>query len=596
MLNEVVSKLQGAVDLDRTMSVARAIWESDRWFSFDRFAQTAGYCAEELRRADLDEVGLIQFPADGETKFGDWTIPLAWDAKQATLEIVEPAGEQPRLLADYQQTPTSLVMWSAPTPPGGVQGEVVAADDVGQAPDVAGKIVLTGRHTRDLKAWATERGALGIVSDYSPQREKLPEATFWTNAWSDAPDGWAQLRADSRAWGFSLPPATGKRLRELLARGKVVLRAQVDTRLYDGAVPVVTAAIHGAKCSDEEALAYAHLYEVGANDNAAGCAVLMEGLRVLQALIRAGELPPPQRTIRLLLESECYGTVAYAQEHLLGRNRRLATSLIVDEATQKQETGGQPLTAHLLPACQASFEEALLEACLQAGLGDTRQRRWSPWALVDCICGDPVLGRGGLWLGQSDLYWHTSDDTPEKTDPEVVRGLTIAAAAYLWSAANVADKHDQWLRTRTILFNGALHDARRNDHGRPQEPGSRFGAWRTARATRSLPGALQVSCPEAIECFAAQGAPGSDLIPSRRGVGTLTFEGIPRREWERFGSPRWSAPQALALFWCNSNRSVAEIAARVELECGPQKTDWLEYFCFLERHGYVSIGKADDRG
>ncbi|MFQ6131634.1 MAG: hypothetical protein ACE5R4_06330 [Armatimonadota bacterium] len=593
MLDDIVTRLEGAVDLDRTLEVARAIWDSDRWFSFDRFAQTAGYCAEELRTADLDEVELIQFPADGQTKFGDWTMPLAWDARQARLEITEPTDAQPKLLADYRETPTCLAMWSAPTPPGGVQGEVVAIDDTERAPDVAGKIVLASRHARDLKAWATQRGALGIVSDYSPQSEKLPEATYWTNAWSDATDGWAHLKGNCEAWGFSLSPATGKRLREPMARHKVVLRAQVDTKLYEGTVPVVTGAIRGAEAPDEEAFAFAHLYEVGANDNAAGCALLMEALRVLQALVRAGDLPPPGKTIRLLLESECYGTVAYAQEHIRGRNRRLATSLIVDEATQKQETGGQPLSAHFLPACQASYEEALLEACLQAAFGEDRQRRWAPFSLVDCICGDPMLGRGGLWLGQSDLYWHTSDDTPEKIDPEAVRGLTIAVAAYLWSAANVEPKHHNWLRNRMIAFHEARREASGDARGGPDDPQSRFQQEGLTRAATSLPGAPSAPPGDLLDTL-GRSTSGHNLLPSRRTVGTLTFEGAPRSEWEHFGSPRWSPAKALAQFWCNGKRTVAEIGTRVELECGPQKTNWVEYFRFLAKHGHVSLGEPGE--
>src|SRR5258706_337501 len=65
-------------------------------------------------------------PAEGVTKGGFWTMPLGWDVKVGTLEILDetvPAGR--RMLADYQKVPTSIGMWSGPTPAGGVVTEVV---------------------------------------------------------------------------------------------------------------------------------------------------------------------------------------------------------------------------------------------------------------------------------------------------------------------------------------------------------------------------------------------------------------------------------------------------------------------------------------
>ena len=45
-----------------------------------------------------------------------------------------------RVLADYEKVPTSLGMWSGPTPPGGVTAEIVEWNENG---DVRGKLVLT---------------------------------------------------------------------------------------------------------------------------------------------------------------------------------------------------------------------------------------------------------------------------------------------------------------------------------------------------------------------------------------------------------------------------------------------------------------------
>ena len=108
----------------------RAIWETDRWFTFPKFEETAKNVAAIMRRAGLEDVEIGSPPADGVTQGGFWTMPLAWDVKVGTLEIVEPAvpAEQ-RMLADYQKVPASICMWSGPTPPGGVVTEVVLGRD-----------------------------------------------------------------------------------------------------------------------------------------------------------------------------------------------------------------------------------------------------------------------------------------------------------------------------------------------------------------------------------------------------------------------------------------------------------------------------------
>ena len=67
------------------------IWQTDRWFTFPKFEETAQNVAAIMRRAGLEDVEIGSPPADGVTQAGFWTMPMAWDVKTATLEIVEPA-------------------------------------------------------------------------------------------------------------------------------------------------------------------------------------------------------------------------------------------------------------------------------------------------------------------------------------------------------------------------------------------------------------------------------------------------------------------------------------------------------------------------
>src|SRR5216110_3040739 len=125
-VSQLLQTLREAANPDQAVRDVRTIWETDRWFTFPKFEETAKNVAAIMRRAGLEDVEIGNAPADGVTQAGFWTEPLAWDVHTGTLEIVEPAlpAEQ-RVLADYQKVPASVCMWSGPTPPGGVVAEVV---------------------------------------------------------------------------------------------------------------------------------------------------------------------------------------------------------------------------------------------------------------------------------------------------------------------------------------------------------------------------------------------------------------------------------------------------------------------------------------
>src|SRR5215472_7048501 len=138
-LREATNPSQAVRDVD-------TIWQTDRWFNFPKFEETAKNVAAIMRRAGLEDVEIGNPPADGVSQGGFWTMPMAWDVKVGTLEIVEPAvPADQRVLADYQKIPTSIGMWSGPTQPGGVITEVVLAPGNRQGGDLKGKLVLGQR-------------------------------------------------------------------------------------------------------------------------------------------------------------------------------------------------------------------------------------------------------------------------------------------------------------------------------------------------------------------------------------------------------------------------------------------------------------------
>jgi hypothetical protein len=46
-----------------------------------------------------------------------------------------------------------------------------------------------------------------------------------------------------------------------------------------------------------------------------------------------------------------------------------------------------------------------------------------------------------------------------------------------------------------------------------------------------------------------------------------------------------------ALYWCDGTRTLAEVIRLTELEMGPQTFNFVGYFKFLEKHGYVEFVK-----
>ena len=54
-------------------------------------------------------------------------------------------------------------------------------------------------------------------------------------------------------------------------------------------------------------------------------------------------------------------------------------------------------------------------------------------------------------------------------------------------------------------------------------------------------------------------------------------------------SGAWSLVPITALYWCDGQRNLAEVIRLTRLELGPGNFDFVGYFRFLERRGYVEF-------
>ncbi len=628
--------LRDAVDTEQAMRDMRAMWETDRWFTFPKFEETAKNVADIMRRAGFDDVEIGNPPADGVTQSGFWTMPLAWDVHVGTLEIVDPqVPADQRVLADYQKVPSSVCMWSGPTPAGGVTTEIVPAPEGELRGDVKGKLVLGGRNSKRALAKA---GALGLISEMT-ENPNLLDDRGWVNSFGD--NGWSFTKDSSPLVCFSITPRGSKLLRSLLAKGPVKVRANVDSRYYAGVYPYVTGVIRGTDGANaEEVLSLGHLFEQGAQDNSTGVSAIINAAATLNRLIKDGKLPRPQRTIRVLGMGECYGTNYYLA-HNPDRVKRTIAAMCIDSPAALQTLAGTEYTWILNPHSASSYVDALALRLAQEYYPSVGR----PWHWVehrsstDNYLGDPAIGiptvmpRGGYGV----LAHHNSADKPEAVDPKSMRDLIVMNAAYTYVIASAGPTERHWMAEVALThayevlttIAGTLIDqvAAANTATRLGEllfqsrERLTYTLNRQSQAVRSaadLPDGLtdldafakqqQARVDRDIQARAAainasnnaianaiqpiappQNTDADHIIVRRKRFGTITLDDLPADQREGFPAASfWSVPVS-ALYWCDGKRTLAEVIRLTELEMGPQKFDFVGYFRFLEKHGYVEF-------
>jgi hypothetical protein len=642
-LNTVIRAVQGEVNPDRAMEMMREVWERDRWFTFPKIEETARYVATTLEKAGLAEAQVVHPPADGATQVGFWTMPLAWDVRAARLELVEP---EYRLLADYHVVPASLVMWSGPTPPEGITAELVDIGAGRQAEveklDLAGKIVLTSRRPSGIKWLLARKGVAAVVSS-DTENPDLVDAYDWVNSWGDR--GWGVTRNDSPLPGFTVTPRQGAWLRSLLAAGRRVrLRATVDSRYREGSYAYATGLLKGEP-GHEEVLMLGHTAEQGAQDNATGVAAMAEAMISLNRLIEAGKLPQPRRSIRLLAMGEVYGSMHYVVANP-ERIRNTIAAICIDTPAGFYHLAGTEYTFYLNPHVASSYIDAFTLRLAQAyfsRLDPPRPFREGRYMTgTDTFLADPTIGVPTVWpYGSSGVHTHhNSEDTPDDVDPRSLRDLSVLTAAFVYFLASADDADARWLAELALArgYRGtlaavdaalerilaasdgkalgrALYDARELlDYTVERQNAAVESVRRLAprldltpflaslesfrreqgarldRAVKDRAAALGLRAVEAIAPPADPKLAGAErLIVKRKRPGTLPLDDLPVPEREGWPSGAWNTRLATALYWCDGKRTLAEAVRLTRLELGPDDFDFLGYFRFLGRKGYVEI-------
>lgn len=581
-LDAVSRTLAGHINGQRAAKTAIDLNQYDKYYTNDSFATGSTWLVDRFRQAGCADAEVVQLPADGQTRMQDWTMPLAWQCESAVLRMIEPNDE---LLCSRDKEPRCVGMWSAGTP-GEVRAELHLLQD--DAPYPAGAFVLTDKHPQEIIKRARQAMPAAFITDFV--RKGYPDhRTMWINGMSEDPGGWGVLAHQITAPVFVIPPALGKRLRELVARQPVTLAGNISGRVGPGVMTGATAVTAGER-RDQEVVVFAHGYEAGVNDNDSGVAAIVEAATAIGELIARGALPKPKRSIRWLIVSECYGMVGfYTLKADLAK--RGIVGLYLDTVGDKSRPD-YPVILHRTGAATPTYANALVKLVLDRLPADRKaDYHWAyenhiPTA--DDMISDPMVGIASPWMGRGHEFsaWHSSDDTAVTIDPNTMYGSAFLAAVYAYFVAAADDEDASWLAEQML----PLMQEELPTHAKPEQS-DRYAFWRwalrrhiesTAKLADKDTTQLKIGAiaqrfeapstwePKPVELENPHTA---RLVPVRNVWGTLTLESLPA-EKNKLGSPRWNSAVTNAWYWADGTRTVEQITSIVATELGtpPRKS------------------------
>lgn len=576
--SQLYHTLDSMFNTEDCLQEVKSIWENDHWFSRDKFCLTAEYCAETMEKAGLT-VEKLPLKADGKTKYFDWKMPIGWDAEKAILSYAD--GE---VIADYSRMPCQLTMY-CPSTPGAVEGEVIVPDKTDTDREkYRGKILFVSNGVGSWTSFADETGAIGVISDITrlfpgvrDSREDLYDECMWMG-----------MNSSAKCFGMHLTPRQADELRRRMALGPVRLKAEIKTRTYAGISYTVAGDLVGTQPEKPAVLAYGHLYEPGANDNASGTGAILYLAKLLGEAVRDGRLPRPRRTIRFMMGDECWGSMGYLASH---PEKKHLCGIVGDMiGTEKGDKAVMALCYD--PLSNWSFADAALFALADIARqqsGDFPSENSNIGAGTDNIISDPCFEMPTVALVASPaLSYHSSMDRPDRIEPETLRRNALIMAAYLWGIATADEDTCDYLagqiRKQTALgLEGA--DPRRE----------KLLLEAKARALHSLNrlGAAYPAPEETAEPMPDYAKGTGSRIPVRKVLGALNFAGEYNGRKLRAA---WNGDYMIITCWADGKRNLWEIAYRSAIEknrCSDaQIREEFElvsdFFGALEEKGYIS--------
>jgi len=470
-----VRVLEGRFDERAAMDLVQFM---DRYW---RNAANAGFNASIDRiRTRLVAAGFAaraSGPADGPSVWiEEFGRAQGWDHTVGTLALEADMSKPEEVLLSREQHRVALCINSFPTPSGGVVAPIV---DVGQGAaaadyegkDVRGAVVLGDADPGRLWQMAVvQRAAIGIVSTaLEPYIRPGPEGSAADRRprteWDVLQWGSVPYDETRRGFGFKASPRAAARIRARLTEGPARVRVDIASTFSPGPVRSLVAEIPGRVKPDERVLLVAHIQEPGANDNASGCATLVELARAVLQGIRERKVPAPGRTITFIWGDEIRASRQWMQDHpveakqvrymfsldMTGEHtRRTGAPFLIEKAPDPTavwprpsdphtEWGSSPMKAESLTG--TLLNDLFLAVCQRlAWRVQTNPYEGGSDHSVFLAAGVPSV----LAWHFPDRFYHSSLDRPDMTDPAEMKyvGVSVAATALLLAGATPRDAFD----------------------------------------------------------------------------------------------------------------------------------------------------------
>lgn len=230
-----------------------------------------------------------------------------WEPENAQLFI---EGD-PKPVLEFKTNRNMLAINSTSIPEAGVTAELVYVGQGSEAEiaaqPVQGKIIMIDGGIGSAVAMAVKHGAVGALSFSMPS---YTQPTVHQNSIQFDGIGYDSTKNN---WGILLSYAAREKLRAALAKGKVMLRVIIRTKIYKAEELTIVANVRGSVKPNERFVYSAHVQEPGANDNATGVGTLAEMARVTASLVKRNKISP-KRTITFLWGDEIISTQRYIHD------------------------------------------------------------------------------------------------------------------------------------------------------------------------------------------------------------------------------------------------------------------------------------------